>query len=191
MVKNATGGNKAKGFARKGFVKGNNGLRVSEEEDEIYAQVTKVLGGAMCHVESIDGQKMLCHIRGKFRGRGKRDNFIATGSWLLIGLREWESNLAKDKLPNCDIIEVYNETDKNRLKNSVTCINWNKFIANDTKIMGDNTQYEEGNVSFKFEDEKAQEYRLLVESQLLPSNTSSTVDNFEEVNFEEVNFEDI
>jgi hypothetical protein len=87
MVKNL-GGNKAKGFARKSFAKKDNALRISQEEDEVYAQVTKIFGGT-CQVTTLDGTDMLCHIRGKFKGRGKRDNFIGIGSWMLVGKREW------------------------------------------------------------------------------------------------------
>jgi hypothetical protein len=63
---------------------------------------------------------MNCHIRGKFRGRGKKDNFIVSGTLLLVGLREWEREPSAGKLLNCDLIEVYSESDKIRLKNSVT-----------------------------------------------------------------------
>ena len=50
MVKNVGGGNKSKGFARKNFVKKDTLLRVSEDEAEIYAQVTKMCGGRICQV---------------------------------------------------------------------------------------------------------------------------------------------
>jgi translation initiation factor 1A len=97
MVKNTTGGSKTKGQARKfvNSVKQTSNLRISNDECEVYAQVTKMLGNGMCHVLCIDQQTRLCHIRGKFRGRGKRDNFIGNNSWILVGLREWE--LEKDK----------------------------------------------------------------------------------------------
>jgi translation initiation factor 1A len=92
MVKNTTGGSKAKGQARKfTSVPSSQKLRISDNEFELYAQVSALLGNGMCHVLCIDGIQRLCHIRGKFRGRGKRDNVIGRGSWLLIGLREWES----------------------------------------------------------------------------------------------------
>ena len=116
MVKNVSGGNKAKGFARKSFAKKDSPLRISEDELEVYAQVTKVHGGAMCQVATLEGRDLLCHIRGKFRGRGKRDNFIGNGTWLLVGLRNWEKEPAPGKLLNCDVIEVYNDADKIRLK---------------------------------------------------------------------------
>ena len=79
MVKNVSGGNKSKGFARKNFAVKDTSIRVIEDEDELYAQVTKIYGGSMCQVVALDSTEMLCHIRGKFRGRGKRDNLLAWG----------------------------------------------------------------------------------------------------------------
>ena len=135
MVKNTTGGSKTKGQARKfATPKQTNMLRVSQDECEIYAQVTKLLGNGMCHVLCMDTITRLCHIRGKFRGRGKRDNLIGNGTWLLVGLREWE--LGKelgDKLSNCDLLEVYSSFDKDKLKNTLS-INWAPFIANDNML---------------------------------------------------------
>jgi len=162
MVKNTVGGNKSKGFARKNFVKKDTTLRVSEEDAEVYAQVTKVLGGAMCHVVTLDGDKMLCHIRGKFRGRGKRDNFIGNGTWLLVGLRDWEKEALNGKLLNCDIIEVYSDTDKNKLKN-INSINWSLFINNDSRTLGCS---ENASDDFDFIDEKTQDFHELIQSQV-------------------------
>lgn len=163
MVKNL-GGNKAKGFARKSFAKKDNALRISQEEDEIYAQVTKIYGGT-CQVTSLDGTEMLCHIRGKFKGRGKRDNFISNGSWMLVGKREWENEPTKGKLLNCDVIEVYNDGDKIKLKNNITSVNWTLFIGNDSKMIGQK-ECHDNNLGIIFEDEKTQEYHDLIESQV-------------------------
>ena len=45
MVKNTVGGNKSKGQARKHLSSNSNkALKVSEDECEVYAQVTKMLG---------------------------------------------------------------------------------------------------------------------------------------------------
>lgn len=161
MVKNA-GGNKAKGFARKSFAKSSNSLRISQNELEVYAQVTKVLGGMNCHVVDEEGTSMLCHIRGKFRGRGKRDNFIANGTWVLVGLRDWEKEPSAGKLLNCDILEVYNDYDKERLKNTVTSVNWNSFIANDNKM----SSLSADNDGIEFSTEATEEYEALIETQL-------------------------
>ena len=91
MVKNTHGGSGHKKFARK-HTSGakSNKLRISEDEGEIYAIVTKMLGNGMFHCHCIDGTIRLGHIRGKFTGRGKRDNLVESGKWLLIGLREWD-----------------------------------------------------------------------------------------------------
>lgn len=166
MVKNTTGGSKTKGQGRKFITaKSNNALRLSHDESEVYAQVTKVLGGAMCHVLCIDDKTRLCHIRGKFRGRGKRDNFVGNGTWILVGLREWEAgkSISSDKLENCDLLEVYNEVDKDRLKSTVINVNWNNFIVNDNK--NSKTTDESSNL-FEFSDEKTEEYRQLIDAQV-------------------------
>ena len=163
MVKNF-GGNKAKGFARKSFAKTNNEFRISSESAEVYAQVTKLYGGKLCQVTTLDGIEMICHIRGKFSGRGKRDNFIENGTWMLVGKREWEKEY-DGKLLNCDVIEVYNDTDKTKLKNNITTVNWGRFISNDARIFGE----EDNDVGFSFGDEKTLEYQSLIEAHIKAS----------------------
>jgi len=173
MVKNTTGGNKAKGKARKSEVslKQTTYLRTSDSEFELYAQVTKNLGNGMCHVVCIsDGATRLCHIRGKFRGRGKSDNIVKNGSWLLVGLREWEhGGGGGKKLQNCDLLEVYTDLEKEKLKNTVK-IDWLLFTDNDNK----NTNNEGDLGSFVFTDEKAEEYLKLVEGGLSSSSGNNS-----------------
>ena len=185
MVKNTTGGSKTKGQARKfATPKQSNILRVSLDECEVYAQVTKLLGNGMCHVLCIDGFTRLCHIRGKFRGRGKRDNLIGSGNWLLVGLREWE--IGKDissKLQNCDLLEVYNNFDKEKLKNTVR-INWAPFIANDNAL--NNVDKGTGDELFEFTDEKVDEYRELIENQISNTKVSSIVEDDTEINVDDI-----
>ena len=187
MVKNATGGNKAKGFARKGFIKSTSSLRTAQEEGEIYCQVEKILGGSMCHVTDLNGKKYLCHIRGKFRGRGKRDNFVKVTTWVLVGLREWETE-SKGKLLNCDLIEVYTDSDKERLKNSVVSVNWSLFINNDTKI--NDVSNPKDNGGFEFADEKTQEYQDLIEAQMNDTSRPMTM-TLETNEHDIVDFDDI
>jgi len=135
MVKNTTGGNKSKALARKNIINKKSNLRFAQEEGEIYAQAIKVMGGNIVSAIDINGNELICHIRGKFRGSKKRDNFISPNSWLLVGLHNWENN--SKTIKNCDILEVYTEQDKTILKNSITSIDWNKFISNDNKIFSD------------------------------------------------------
>lgn len=185
MVKNATGGSKTKGQARKSTsVPSSNRLRVSEDACELYAQVTALLGNGMCHVICIDSKSRLCHIRGKFRGRGKRDNFIGRGTWLLVGIRDWESGESKEakgKLQNCDLLEVYKDLDKDRLKTSVH-VDWSVFIDNDKK----NSNLEKVEESFEFTDKGTEEYESIINQQSVRQVT--TVENEEE---EEINVDDI
>ena len=177
MVKNTVGGSKTKGQARKHLtVKENVSLRISHDKDELYAQVTKMLGGAMCHVICNDNITRLCHIRGKFRGRGKRDNFIGVGTWLLVGAREWEAekDSTKGKFQNCDVIEVYNDLDKERLKNTVTNVSWSTFIANDNKVSVSEVENEDG---FIFSDRNMDEYNEIIETQISNNSTIITTDD--------------
>ena len=183
MVKNTTGGSKTKGQARKfaNAPRQSANIRLSNDECELYAQVTKMLGNGMCHVLCIDGKTRLCHIRGKFRGRGKRDNLIGNNSWLLIGLREWESDRNGDtKLQNCDLLEVYSPIDVDRLKNTVN-ENWNLFNnENGQKISDDD---------ILFIDERTDEYMKLVENQLQQNKLTINTNSMEEE--DEINVDDI
>jgi initiation factor 1A len=98
MVRNEGGGNKMKHLARK-HVNGssqqqNKFLRISQSKDEIYAYIVRLLGNSMCLVKCVDGYERLCHIRGKFTGRSKRENALSQGTWVLIGLRQWDAEKA-------------------------------------------------------------------------------------------------
>ena len=189
MVKNNIGGNRAKGFARKNLIKRDTALRVADEEGEIYAQAVKVMGGSIASAIDLEGNPLRAHIRGKFRGRGKRDNFIAPGTWLLVGLHSWESDKSGSKsseIRNCDILEVYSDSDKNRLKSSVTSVNWNTFINNDTKTLGDDKTYDD-DPGFVFADEATQEYERLISSQASAGATNTIVaEDTEEINVDDI-----
>lgn len=165
MVKNTKGGSGHKKFARKHVSsKSGNRLRVSEDEGEIYAIATKMLGNNMFYAHCIDDQLRLCHIRGKFTGRGKRDNTIVSGTWVLVGIREWDdSSLASDdkKVQHCDILEVYTEYDKERLKETVE-EKWSILNENDTsKAVVD--ELDETNSGLQFLTDKDIERKQLVE----------------------------
>ena len=151
MVKNTNGGSKAKGFARKHASNNNNNdVRTVEQEGEIYAIVTKMCGGSMFQCYGIDHVERLCHIRGSFSGRKKRDNIVINGGWVLIGVREWDkkdeetqtvitssSSTAskKKKLPQCDLLEVYNDKDRERLMATVK-ENWKILVKRDPTRIG-------------------------------------------------------
>ena len=119
MVKNF-GGNKSKRGGRKHQKPVRRGIRYIEEEGEIYAAVTKLFGGGGCEVICADGAKRFCVIRKKFKGRGKRDNLLTGGVWVLVGVRDWEVR-CEGKMQKCDLLEVYSEADKEKLKQSASC----------------------------------------------------------------------
>jgi initiation factor 1A len=134
MVKNVSGGSNNKKFARKNTApsgRTNSKLRVVEEDGEIYAVVTKIFGGKMCQVQCIDGKTRACIIRGKFAGRGKRDNFISTGTWVLVGAREWEDSAKENQ--KCDLLEIYSDNDRKKLQSSVDA-NWIALAISDGSL---------------------------------------------------------
>lgn len=192
MVKNTQGGSSHKKFGRK-FTTGskNNKLRLSEDEGEIYSIVTKMLGNGMFHCLGIDEKQRLGYIRGKFSGRGKRDNMVDIGKWVLIGLREWDINSSggvKEKIQKCDLLEVYSDSDKERLKESVS-ENWNLLEANDlSKINKTDLVYEDD--SFQFVTEKDVEREKLI-MEMKEENSKKIIFTTLENEEEEVDIDDI
>lgn len=117
MVKNKIGGNRSKKVARKNAGDSSfaqRKLRFVEQEDEMYAIVTNILGNGQIHVLGTDNKERLCFIRYKFSGRNKHSNLITRGSWVIIGNRSWET-VIDGKLPKCDLLEIYTNQEKNRL----------------------------------------------------------------------------
>jgi initiation factor 1A len=163
MVKNTQGG-KHKNQARKfsGGQKVQNKLRIAEDDCEIYSQVEKLLGNGMCYVIGIDGKKRLCVIRGKFRGRGKRDNILVNGTWCLIGLRDYLSEPIEGSIEKCDLLEVYNDSDKQRLKSQLPGLNWNKFLSIDAANSSDTID----KLNLEFADNKQEDYKKLMAEQI-------------------------
>jgi len=185
MVKNTFGGNKSKGFARKHNNGGNknNILRVSHAEGEIYAIVTKMCGNGMFECYCIDEVMRLGQIRGKFTGKGKRDNIVNNGTWVLIGVREWDIKkeeesmsrktcLSKDeKLPKCDLLEVYNDKEKEQLQEEIA-EKWSILIKRDPSRIEEQNDDDNGIVDggFKFATEKdIERERLLKEAKMATS----------------------
>ena len=116
MVKNKVGGNKAKKFARKnqGEQQINKKIRYSQDEDEVYGIVTKMIGNGQAHVKCNDSKVRLCFIRNKFSGRNKHGNFLKTMAWVLVGLRSWESK-SNSRMEKCDLLEIYDDFEKSKI----------------------------------------------------------------------------
>jgi translation initiation factor IF-1 len=109
MVRNVNGGTGTKSLARKKQNNQSSGKsRLPTCDLEIIACVTQMLGNGMCNITTSTGLRILGHIRNKFRGHNKRHNNITVLSFVLIGLREWET------VPkNCDILYIYDEHEIN------------------------------------------------------------------------------
>ena len=107
MVKNTQGGSKHKSQARKNAVPSVTRDIEPNGTNELYAHVTKMFGNGMCQVETHCDKKMtlVCHIRGKFRGKNKKHNTVALNSNVIIGLRDWET-----ENKNCDLISILNSS---------------------------------------------------------------------------------
>ena len=103
MVKNA-GGKSTKRFAR---FNAPSTFRAAKEDGEIYAIVEKNMGNGMLSVLCIDNKTRSCIVRKKFAGK----HAPQLGSWILIGLREFET-----KTDKCDLLEVYSAADVARLQ---------------------------------------------------------------------------
>ena len=173
MGKNVFGGNKSKKFARVPTGGGRNKLRVVEEEGEMYAIVTKMLGNG-CSVHCVDDVPRMCMIRGKFQGKGKSTNIISPGSWVLVGLRDWES-VKEGGTPKCDLLEVYNHVDKDRLRSVSTTVNWDTLVDNDvTNIDKINGVKKQEAVHFMTEAE--QDYLLTMEAAAKAPNAVVSLD---------------
>ena len=129
MVRNNKGGRNTKKMGRKfaGGKGGNSGhsrqVRFSDCAEEMYACVTRYFGSGMCDVKCIDGQTRLCIIRKKFKGRSKRDNMITLGSYVLIGVRDWEV-VEVGKKRKCDLLEVYSSSDMEQIKKYLSEEEW-------------------------------------------------------------------
>ena len=103
MVRNTQGGSKTKSMARKSTAPVTVVDYSPSDPLERIAIVEKMYGNGMCQVITTDSEKLdlLCHIRGKFRGKSKKHNMLTVKSKVVIGLREWET-----PYKNSDLISV-------------------------------------------------------------------------------------
>ena len=103
MVKNTNGGSKHKSSARKHSTITASRDPVPSSPYEKIATVDRMLGNGMCLIITHEPKPntLICHIRGKFRGKQKSQNIVSNKSIVLIGLRDWEP------IPkNCDLLAI-------------------------------------------------------------------------------------
>jgi len=189
MVKNTTGGSKHKGLARKEVNASRNrsNLRSIEEEGEMFAVVVKVLGGSRAAIVCMDNTERDCVIRGKFRGKKKRDNTLRPGVLVLVGDRDW-SSVADSKKPVCDLLEVYNDVDKERLKNKETSVDW-KFLHGVGEVGSQSVSFDEG---LEFTDKNdTQDYARMIEEEMGKEGGKAKAIEMDFGHDEEIDIDDI
>lgn len=178
MVKNTKGGKGHKSLGRKYQSQTNNALRLSTDPLEIYGFVTKIFGGGMCEVWYVEEKenkniRLIGHIRKKMKGRQKRFNTIIPNSYVLIGLREWES-----ESKNCDILCVYDEHQLETLKQNPS-INISSLSQFNTRTHADNS--EENDTSWAFGNENNLEVDVKDVNETFITN-----DDEEEINIDDI-----
>lgn len=191
--KNLHGGAGYKKFARKHntSTSSNTFIRTSKDDNELYAIATKMLGNNMFQCHCIDDIVRICCIRGKFSGRNKRDNTIIPGTWVLVGLREWENTKSTDnskKIQQCDLLEIYSGISKERLKELEDC-NWSILNSNDLSKVDTVTKTNENADDFEFMTDRDEEIMRLNEE--MKSNKSKMILMVEENEDEDIDIDDI
>ena len=186
MVKNKKGGSSHKKMARKNVApKGgykSRKLRKVVEEGEIYARITAISGGGHAVILCSDGKVRTLVIRGKFRGRNKRDNTIRLNTLVIAGLRSvsmGEVVSGKNKKEKADLIYVYNENDFDELKEIPAVMN----IISDEKRGQINTDKNSGFVFENDEEEDEEEEEKVIEK-------NKNKENFK-IGDVEISFDDI
>ena len=140
MPKNKFGGKSHRKMANKNVYDGERtAIRLSKEEDEKYAIVTKMFGNGMADVLCQDRVTRLLQIRKKFRGRNKRDNTISLNSIILVGIRSWEV-VSEKKRQKADLLYVYAPNQYESLRNIPEIYN----------ILPENDSFKEGECGFVF-----------------------------------------
>ena len=130
MVKNTFGGSKAKSFARKSFIHTvSTPLLFPTNTYECIGCVHRLLGNGRCLVKIIHPtvSEIQCIIRNKFRGRSKRNHLITVGSFVMVGLYDWEEPSFKSS----DLLHVYTEEDVSNLR-SVPSLQINTIAVEST-----------------------------------------------------------
>jgi hypothetical protein len=156
MVKNAKGGNKSKKMGRKFLgapVQKQVRLADPNEPCEIYGVVERLLG------------------------RGKRDNTVVLGGFVLVGIREYESA----ETAKCDLLEVYTEAEKQKLKKS-----GNPIFAQ-LKTDHDREPANESGIEFTAEDPNEEKYEELITNTNTTTNTTTIrFDEGEEIDINDI-----
>lgn len=186
MVRNTNGGNKSKGMARKNMVDNTEKrkLRLSGDEMEKYAVVTRLLGNGMFYTTTNEGAELLGRIRNKFKGRSRRGNDLSLGTMVLVGLREWEAPNFKE----CDLLEVYdaNEVKQIRQISSIDTRCLNVYLDNPQGGSGSGSVEETTDGGITFSTDTGVDYFADVMPEDLHGSNEKTNRVEEEINIDDI-----
>ncbi len=115
MVKNTRGGSGSKSLSRKSQITAENtadSIMKPTTPFEFFAIVTHFFGNTASVIDS-SNKTFRCFIRGKFKGRNKRNYIVAPGKLVLVSKREFESETST----NVDLLTVYDSHDISLLMN--------------------------------------------------------------------------
>lgn len=182
MVKNKVGGNKAKKFARKNVntTGQTKKLRLSQDEDEVYGIVNKLIGNGQAIVMCQDGKERLCFIRNKFSGRNKQSNLLGNGSWVIIGKRTWETP-KENKLEKSDLLEIYSNQEKHILQQECN-INLAYLLKEEQKLSNLDFEIEDDNVVFSKTENNNNIHNILE----MEKNESEINNSTEYIDFDDI-----
>ena len=101
--------NKGKGKGGKHRRRGKNAHTTQRElilrdEDQEYAQITKMLGNGRVQATCFDGNVRIAHIRGKLR----KKVWMSQGDIILVALRDFQQE-------QCDVVHKYNADEARQL----------------------------------------------------------------------------
>lgn len=101
--------NKGKGKGGKNRRRGKNENfskreLILREEDQEYAQITKMLGNGRVQASCFDGNVRIAHIRGKLR----KKVWMSQGDIILVALRDFQDE-------QCDVVHKYNADEARQL----------------------------------------------------------------------------
>ena len=166
MVKNSNGGKKNKGIARKSFAQDTFSDPKPNPPFEFIAVVTKMLGNSNCLVDILDSNhvNLICHIRGKFRGKHKSSHILHVHSTIIVGIRHWENIIH-----NVDLLHLLGHTsDRGNLRFPLTP----SLVGGE---LGDETRDELGGIVFTDETDEP-DLHSANDSRLDVSNDDDIVD---------------
>jgi translation initiation factor IF-1 len=151
MVRNINGGNKAKSKARKDTteVYDSTSIRLPENELEDLAYVNKCYGNGRFEITTTDGNKISCIVRGKHKGKHRRNNLVAPGSLILVGLREWEN-----PRKTSDLITTYSPFEIDKIK-TIPGLNISQFPLDDVLGIANNNTSESNFIFTNNTDDRA------------------------------------